>query len=126
MHKEWNKNKIGEKISTRGVPRVEIDESKIIRNANQIFWIFGIIDLATKECRDFIVLDNRGKETLLPLFIKNVATYYDIIEMEHRYNAYLHRYFLSAHVYNDCWRAYNPIDFKNNGFYLLRINHSIW
>ena len=46
--------------------------------------------------------------------------------MGNRSNAYLHQYYLSTHVYSDCWRAFNPTDFKNNGFYLHRVNHSIW
>ena len=87
---------------------------------------FGcFIDRSTKECRVFTVLDNIDKETILPLITKNVATCYDKIEMESRSNAYLRRYCLSTY-YSDCWRAYNPIDFKIKGFYLLRVNHSIW
>jgi len=39
---------------------------------------------------------------------------------------YLHKYCLSTRIYSDCWRAYNKDDFKNNGFYLHRVNHSIW
>lgn len=126
MHKDWNKTKLGLDPSVGGEPHVEIDESKIIGNANKIFWMFGIIDRATKECRVFTVLDNRTKETLLSLVIKNVATCDDIIHMNNRSKTYLHKYCFSTRVYSDCWRAYNTTDFKNKGSYLHRVNHSIW
>ena len=37
MHKELNKSKLGLNISEGGVPRIEIDENKIIGNTNKIF-----------------------------------------------------------------------------------------
>ena len=81
MNNEWNENKLGLKIPAWEVPRVKIDESKIIGNAKKIFWMLDIINRLTKECRVFTVLDNRDKESLLSLVIKNVITCYDLIEM---------------------------------------------
>lgn len=79
MHYGLNKNKLGVKILIWRVPRVEINEIKIIVNANKIFWIFSIIDRSTKENRVLTLLDNRDKEIFLSLVIKNIATCYEII-----------------------------------------------
>ena len=78
MHENWKNNILGYDISEGGVPRLEIDESKIIGNQNKVYWMFGIIDRSTKDCRVFCVLDNRSRETLIPLVIKNVFTNNDL------------------------------------------------
>ena len=88
--------------------------------------MFGIIDRETKEFRVLSVLGNRAKETLLPIVFINISTCDDIIRVDNRSSAYLHKYCLSTRVYSDCWRIYNPTDFKNKGFNLDRVNHSIW
>ena len=126
MHKEWRNNKLGHQPSSGGVPRLEIDESKILGNINKIYWMFGIIDRASGDCRVFCVLDNRAKESLLPLVIQNVATIDDIKGNNYNSNEELHKYCLSTRIYSDCWSAYQFNDFKQKGFYLHRVNHSIW
>ena len=80
MHENWKNNFLGTDISEGGVPRLEIDESKIIGNENKVYWMFGIIDRSSKECRVFCVLDNRSRETLLPLVTKNIYTYDDLAQ----------------------------------------------
>ena len=114
---------LGEYISTGGVPRVVIDESIIIGNQNKVYWLFGIIDRSNKDCRVFCVLDNRSRESLLPIIIKNVYTYNDLS----LYNTSrdIHKYSLSTRIYSDCWAAYSKEDFKNHGYILHRVNHTV-
>ena len=38
----------------------------------------------------------------------------------------IHNYSLSTSYNSDCWAAYDTDDFKNNGFILHRVNHSVW
>ena len=38
----------------------------------------------------------------------------------------MHLYSISIRVYSDCWSAYNEIEFKNEGYILHRVNHSVW
>ena len=106
------------------IARVEIDESKLLGNQNQVYWMFGIIERSTKNCRVFTVLDNRSREVLLPLVINNVYTNNDLAEYNSREEINL--YSLSTRVYSDCWAAYNEIAFKNEGYILHKVNHSVW
>ena len=55
MHKKWSTNLLVEYISDGGYASVEIDESEVIGNGNEIYWMFGIIDRNTKEARIFCV-----------------------------------------------------------------------
>ena len=59
MHKIWNNTVIGENITDNGYPAFEIDESEIIGNNEVIYWMFGLIDRVSKECRVFCVLNDR-------------------------------------------------------------------
>ena len=124
MHANWSINMLGENISTGGVPRLEIDESKIIGNQNKVYWMFGIIDRSNKDCRVFCVLDNRSRESLLPIIIKNVYTYNDL--SQYNTSRDIHKYSLSTRIYSDCWAAYSKEDFKNEGYILHRVNHTVW
>ena len=103
---------------------MEIDESKLLGNQNQVYWMFGIIERNTKNCRVFTVLDNRSREVLLPLVINNVYTNNDLAE----YNSgeEISQYSLSTRVYSDCWAAYDVNAFKNEGYILHKFNHSVW
>ena len=124
MHDDWKKNRLGNDISSGGVPRLEIDESKLLGNQTKVYWMFGIICRASKKCRIFCVLENRTKESLLPLIKNNVDTYNDI--NQYHTNEDLHLYSLCTRIYSDCWSAYQQSDFKEHGYLLHRVNHSVW
>ena len=126
MHKEWKQVKLASEPCNGGIPRVEIDESKIIGNSEKVFYMFGIIDRYDNNCRVFCVLDNRSRETLLPIIEQNVETCMDIKNEVYNSNEDLHNHCLSTRVYSDCWAAYQFIDFKEKGYYLHRVNHSYW
>ena len=57
-----------------GKSRLEIDESKMVCLNGRVFWIFGIVERNKYDIRLFFVKDNRQKETLLPIIVKNVFT----------------------------------------------------
>ena len=61
--------------ASEGVVRIEIDESKIIGNNNIVYYMFGMIDSYTHV---YCVLDNRTKESLLPIIKKDIFTCEDI------------------------------------------------
>ena len=67
MHKIWSLHPLGSEQAENGVPRIKIDESKIIGNQNNIIWMFGLIDRADNEERVFCVMNNRTKENLLQI-----------------------------------------------------------
>ena len=75
MYSFWKKNHLGKDISVIGVPRLEIDESKLIGNQSKVYWKFAIICRETKKCRIFSVCDNRTRESLLAIIKENVDTY---------------------------------------------------
>lgn len=47
--KEWKEKKLAQEPSVGGIPWYEIDESKIIGNSNNVYWMFGIVDRYSKE-----------------------------------------------------------------------------
>ena len=51
IHNKWKKNLLGLEPSEKGVPRIEIDESKIIGNNDNTIWMFGMIDRYDKGAR---------------------------------------------------------------------------
>ena len=120
----WDKNLLGITINGNlGYSSVEIDESKVISSSNEIWWMFGIIDRQTKEARIRCVLNNRTKNRLLPIIKKYVyATpylYEDNDDNEANFS-------IQTRVFSDCFRTYERNDFKNMGFILKKVNHSIW
>ena len=82
--------------------------------------MFGIIDRNTKEERYFCVLNNRTKSNLLPIIQKNVNTNLgednDLSEEES----------IKTRIYSDWNSSYQVNDFKDMGYLLKRVNHSIW
>ena len=115
-HKIWNQNLLGSEPEEDGKPRVEIDETELIGNSEKILWLFGIIDRSTKEARVFSVMDNRRKENLIPLVVKNVHTETNsVFGIDFR-----------TRVYSDCFSVYREQDFEGLGYLLHRVNHSIW
>ena len=125
MHLKWSKSLFGEDgiLDKNGYISCEIDESEIIGNNNVIYWMFGIINRATKEARVFCVLNNINKENLLPIIKNNIATDEnennedeDLSEAES----------VKTRIYSDCFRSYQVNDFKEMGYILNRVNHSVW
>ena len=104
MHKEWSKNLLGSEPSEGGVPHIEIDESKILGNENRIYWMFGMICRASKKCRIYCVLNNRTRDTLLPILKANVITINDLNEYENEEE--IKKYSLCTRIYSDCWSSY--------------------
>lgn len=78
MYKIWLDNPLGIEPSSGSVVLIEIDKSKMISNYNKVYWMFSMFDRATKNAHVFCVLDNRNKETLLPIVAKNVYIFDDI------------------------------------------------
>ena len=85
-----------------------------------MYWIFGIIERSIKNPRVFCVLNNRTKENLLPIIWKNLLTEENeepnLMEIES----------IKTRVYSDCFSSYQVNDFKEKGYLLKRVNHSIW
>ena len=126
MHLFWKYNSLGKEPAEGGVSLVQFDESKIVANQNITFWMFGIIDRRYKACHIFCVKDNRTKESLLPLLKENVITNDDIIINNYNSNIQIHKYCFSTRVYSDCFATQQKQDFKELGFFLHRVNPSIW
>ena len=122
MHSKWSHSMIGEynDIDETGYISVEIDESEIIGNQNIIYWMFGMIERKSKEARIFCVLNNRTKENLLP-FVKN-----NIITEEYEDANMPENFSLKTRIFSDCFASYQVNDFKEMGYILKRVNHSVW
>ena len=106
-HKEWKQKLLGDEHSTGGVPRIEINESKIIGNANTVYYMFGMIDIADKNCSIFCVKDNGSRESLLPIITKNVSTVMDIKDNNYNSVEEIHNECLSTRIYSDCGELIN-------------------
>ena len=85
-----------------------------------------MIDRVNKNARVYCVLDNRTKESLLPLIKNNIYTIDDIRVNHYESIQDLNENCFSTRIFSDCWITYQRIDFKNMGFVLHRVNHSIW
>ena len=120
MHLDWSNHLLGDNLSVNGYPIFEIDESKIIGNNEKIYWMFGIIDRITKESRVFCVLNNRSSDNLMNLIKGNIATNHNIDMDLDDENIECPR------IYSDCFASYQPNNFRDNGYILKRVNHSVW
>ena len=126
MHKNWKNKLLGESITEKGFAAIEIDEREIIGNSEIIYWMFGLIDRVTKEARIFCVLNDRTKNNLLPL-VKNNVLSNDMNEFEDDENMEIdEEYQINTRIYSDCYSSYQVNDFRNMGYILKRVNHSIW
>ena len=126
MHKNWKNKLLGESITEKGFAAIEIDESEIIGNSEIIYWMFGLIDRVTKEARIFCVLNDRTKNNLLPL-VKNNVLSNDMNEFEDDENMEIdEEYQINTRIYSDCYSSYQVNDFRNMGYILKRVNHSVW
>ena len=65
---------LGSEPDDSDTSRIEIDESKIIGNANTVIWIFGLIDRVDKQARVYCVMNDRTKNTLLNIVKNNIYT----------------------------------------------------
>lgn len=126
MHNDWKNNPLATEPYSDGISRVEIDESKIISNNDKTYYMFKLIDRQTKNARVYCVLDKRTKETLLPLIKNNIYTVDDIKVKKYNNAEEIHNNCFSTRIYSDCWSAYQYRNFKDLGFLLHRINHSVW
>ena len=52
-HNIWNINQLGIEPDETSKSRIEVDESKIVTINNEVRWMLGITDRATKEVRIF-------------------------------------------------------------------------
>ena len=114
-HNLWSHNYLGEEHSDDGKSRVEIDETELIGNSEKVLWIFGIIDRSNKEARVFSFMDNRTKEHIIPIILKNVITQKENIN----------RLDLRTRAFSDCFYIYQEKYFERFGYLLHKVNHSI-
>ena len=103
---------------------VEIDESKIISQGNEIFRMFGCIVRNTKQAKIRCVSKDRSKNKLLPIIKKYVSINDD--DMDNNDKIFDENCNIKTRVFSDCFRSYQPDDFKNMGFILKQVNHSVW
>ena len=61
---------LGLEPSEDGKALIEIDESKIIGNANSVIWMFGLIDRSDKQARVYCFMNDRICNRLLDIIKK--------------------------------------------------------
>ena len=120
MHYEWKDHLMDDNNSDDGFSVFEIDESKIIGNNDIIYWMFGIIDRISKESRVFCVLNDRTANNLMKIIKENVAT------NENQNMDLDEEYLENTRIFSDCFSSYQPDRFRENGYILNRVNHSVW
>ena len=84
--------------------------------------MFGLVDRQNYDIRIFFVNNNRTRETLLPIVVKNVYTYLDSINS----NEDADNEYPATRIYSDCFMSYSPNEFNSEGYILYRVNHSYW
>ena len=120
MHKIWKNNLMGNNPSEHGYPVFEIDESEIIGNNEIIYWMFGIIDRISKDSRVFCVLNDRTSNNLMKIIKDNISTNENVdMDLDEEYLE-------NARIYSDCFASYQPNTFRDSGYILKRVNHSVW
>jgi len=121
-HSYWNNNYMGMVPGVDGKSRIEIDESKLITFDNNIRWMFGLVDRNKYDIRLFFVNNNRVKETLLLIIIKNVYIYQNILNNNEGKNAE----YLATRIYRDCLQTYQKKILILMLYILYKVNHSVW
>ena len=86
--------------------------------------MFGLIDRNTKEARIRYVLKDRTKQKLLPIVKQYVYTF-DVEDEDGDINMDEDES-IQTRIFSDCFRSYQPNDFKNLGYISKRVNHNIW
>ena len=82
--------------------------------------MFGIIDRITKESRVFCVLNDRTSNNLMNILKENKAT------NENQDMDLDDEYLENTRIYSDCFASYQPNTFRERGYILKRVNHSVW
>ena len=113
-HDIWSNTMLGSEPDDSGKSRIEIDENKIIGNANTVIWMFGLIDRVDKQARVYCVMNDRTKNTLLNIIKNNVYTPGPFCDEDFK-----------TRIYSDCFSSYQTSDFQALGFKLNKVNHSI-
>ena len=90
-------------------------------NKSNIIWMFGMIYRATKEARVFC--DVRTKENLLPLIKNNINT---VITEKRKRKRKMKKIMVKTRFYSDCFASYQSNDFKEMGYILHKVKHSVW
>lgn len=70
--------------------------------------MFGLVDRGNYDIRIFFV-NNRTRDTLLPIVKRNVYTYYNSVINNQDDNYEL----LASRIYSDCFLSYQENDFNN-------------
>jgi hypothetical protein len=82
--------------------------------------MFGIIDRVTKESRVYCILNDRTANNLMKIIQKNIATNQnEDMDMDEEYVT-------NTRIYSDCFASYQPNTFRQKGYILKRVNHSVW
>ena len=113
-HDIWSNTMLGSEPDDSGKSRIEIDENKIIGNANTVIWMFGLIDRVDKQARVYCIMNDRTKNTLLNIIKNNVYTTGPFCDEDFK-----------TRIYSDCFSSYQTSDFQALGFKLNKVNHSI-
>lgn len=92
---------------------IEIDESKIVGNAEHIFWMFGMVDRMNKDWIVFCCLEDRTNELLFPIIKKNSTYEYEVII----YPGCDENESIKTRIYSDCFQTYQQNDFFTNGIH---------
>lgn len=122
MSNYWNSNNKAIEPCLDGKSKIEIDESKFITYGGTVRWMFILVDRPKYDIRIFYAIDNRQKETLLPIVEQNVYTFPNRVYNNENGN----NINLPTRSYSDCFQSYQETDFNQLGFKLHRINHSLW
>ena len=107
MHKSWEKELFVVEINDKlGYSSIEIDESKIIFQGNEIYRIFGCIDRNTNQARVKCVLTDRTKNKLIPLAVKYVNTLNDNEEIdEDNEDSFDENTSIKTRIFSYCFRS---------------------
>ena len=81
--------------------------------------MLSLISRETKEARIFCVLKNRTKNNLLSIVKNDVTTAVEEEKLTPNES-------VKARIFSDCYCSYQIEDFRNLGFILKRVNHSMW
>ena len=79
-----------------------------------------MIDRLTKECRVYWVLNDRTANNLMKIIKDNIATNEnEDMDLDEEYAE-------NTRIYSDCFSSYQPNVFREKGYILKRVNHSVW